>query len=484
MAPVFRRFAGRPLIVFIWLALLALLFARDFFIRDIDPREQQILARGRQETYMGVYFNKERIGYLRTRLIPETDTIQVEQEGILRLQILGKEHPLRLSGTARLSPSFTLQDFDFSLSSPFYSMQSTGRVQGNTIYFSMDSGKGLINDSIKLARPPFFMTNQRSHLLQQGLEKGDKVRQAGFDPLTLATQEMVITYQGRDKVLIKGRVHNLHHFQELVSGIRINFWLDESGKVIKEESPAGFVFLAEPKFQALDISGAEDDLLASVAVDYQGRLPDLARTSRIRYRLALPTGADFDLAGGRQEFDGSVVTLHNEGLTGRGGCTDPQQYLAATSTIQSTAAPIRKLADEIIGSRSETVAKVKALAAWVYNNLEKRPVIGLPDALTALQSGRGDCNEHAVLFAALARAVNIPCRIAAGVMLHEGRFFYHAWNEVCTTQGWLSVDSSRNQLPADLSHIRFVVGEGSEQVRMGSLLGNLGIIVLSSEEER
>lgn len=484
MTPVSRRIAGRPLIIFIWLALLALLFSRDFFIRDIDLREQEIVSRGRQETYMGVYFNKERIGYLRTRLEPQANTIQVEQEGILRLQILGEEHPLRLSGTAHLSSTFILKDFDFSLSSPFYSMQSTGRVQGSTIHFSMDSGKGLITDSIKLARPPFFMTNQRSHLLRPGLEQGDKVRLPGFDPLTLSAQEMIITYQGRDKVLIKGRVHNLHHFQELVRGIRINFWLDESGKVIKEESPAGFVFLAEPKFKALAISGAKEDLLTSVAVDYQGQLPDLARPSRIRYRLGLPVGADFDLAGGRQEFDGSVVTLHNEGLTGRGTCTDRQQYLAATSSIQSRAAPIQQLAGEIIGTRSETVAKVKALAAWVYNNLEKRPVIGLPDALTTLQSGQGDCNEHAVLFAALARAANIPCRIAAGVMLHEGRFFYHAWNEVCTAQGWLSVDSSRNQLPADLSHIRFVVGEGSEQLRIGSLLGNLEIIVLSSEEER
>ncbi|TFG36514.1 MAG: transglutaminase domain-containing protein, partial [Desulfobacterales bacterium] len=88
----------------------------------------------------------------------------------------------------------------------------------------------------------------------------------------------------------------------------------------------------------------------------------------------------------------------------------------------------------------------------------------------------GDCNEHAVLFAALARSAGIPARIAAGVTFHEGAFYYHAWNEVCVDGQWLSLDTTRDQLPADLSHIRFVIGETKEQVKIGALLGNLKIL--------
>lgn len=482
--PISRRpFPWRPFILLLWLILLAALFGRDFLIRDIDLSEEKIVARGRQESYVGVYFKGKRMGYVRTRIQANETSVAVEQEGILRLQIMGKMHPVRMAGTAQLSPGLLLKSFDFSLTSPFYSMKSKGQVRGSTIDFAMDSGKGRIEDTITLERPPYFTMNQRGHLLGLDLKKGDKVRLPSFDPLTLSGKESLITYQGKEKVLIKGRINDLHHFQELVSGIKVNFWLDNTGKVIKEESPAGFVFLAEPKFKAMDIEGSQEDLLAAVAVDYQGRLPNLTSTPLVRYRLGLPAEGVFDLVGGRQELNDSIVTIHNEGKRGRGTCgADEQKYLAATPYVQSEAPAITALAARIIQDKKEPLAQIRALAAWVYTNLDKRPVIGLPDALTTLESRQGDCNEHAVLFTALARAAHLPSRIAAGVMLHKGQFYYHAWNEVCTPEGWLSMDSSRNQLPADLSHIRFVVGETSEQLRIGSLLGNLTITVLDEPD--
>ena len=119
----------------------------------------------------------------------------------------------------------------------------------------------------------------------------------------------------------------------------------------------------------------------------------------------------------------------------------------------------------------------------MYNELEKRPVIGIPDALTTLKSRIGDCNEHASLYAALSRAAGIPTKIVAGVVFHKDAFYYHAWNEVCLSGQWISLDTTTGQLPADLSHIKFVEGELREQIQIGSLLGTLEIEPLSSSNE-
>ena len=141
-----------------------------------------------------------------------------------------------------------LQDFNFHFTSPFYKMDAEGTVIGREIRFSLTTGKETISDSIHLQNQPYLSTNNRSYLLKQGLQPGDKLKVPYFDPISLSGKDTIMEYSGREKILIKNRVYNLHHFLETFSGIRINSWLNDEGKVMKEESPAGFLFISEPEF--------------------------------------------------------------------------------------------------------------------------------------------------------------------------------------------------------------------------------------------
>ena len=140
---------------------------------------------------------------------------------------------------------------------------------------------------------------------------GDKLKISFFDPLSLEPRIATIEYHGRDKQLIQGRVYTLHHFSERFSGMRTNFYTDNQGKIIKESSPIGFVFLAEPKFKATDISRTGEELLQAVAVPYKGNLPEEG-SRKVHYRLTLPEGVSFDLDGGRQQFSGNILTLQQD----------------------------------------------------------------------------------------------------------------------------------------------------------------------------
>ena len=154
--------------------------------------------------------------------------------------------------------------------------------------------------------------------------------------------------------------------------------------------------------------------------------------------------------------------------------------LKATPYIQSDNKFIIEQAETIIRNANNDLQKVNALINWVYLNIDKKPVLSIPDAVSTLQSRVGDCNEHAALFAALSRSVSIPARVAAGVTYHDGTFYYHAWNEVCIDGKWISLDTTSNQFPADVSHIKFVEGETIEQVKIGALLGRLTIEILGN----
>ena len=153
-------------------------------------------------------------------------------------------------------------------------------------------------------------------------------------------------------------------------------------------------------------------------------------------------------------------------------------YLRPEFNIESDAPEIREKAREIIGrgDQNDLFTAIK-LMNWVYRNLEKRPVLSLPSALEVLRSGMGDCNEHATLLVALLRASGIPARISIGLVYTRDKFFYHAWTEAYLG-GWITMDATLNQMPADVTHIKLVEGNLDKQVEIAGLIGQIRLEVL------
>lgn len=481
--PGTRATRVRAGILIVWLLLFAALLRREVFVQTLDLRETQALRKARDESWLGVYFRESRIGYVRNRVTPapESGALRLDQEARMNLNILGEVHPVAMELTAELSPDALLRSFQFSFHSTFYAMQARGTVAGSTVRFTLTTGKETVADTLQLPSPPFLATSERGYLLREGLAPGTRVKVPYFDPVSLAGKESLIEYRGREKTLIVDRIFNLHHFVETFAGVPLNIWLDDEGRVVKEDSPSGFVFVREPEFKAKAITGKGQELLTGVAVTPKGVMPpDLASAEALRLRLTLPSFEGFLLEGGRQSLDGDILTIRRERLPGPAAppCADEADALAATPFIQAAHPKIAAQAAAIAGDAANAPEKVRRLAAWVHETLDKRPVIGIPDAVATLAARQGDCNEHAVLFAALARNLGIPTRVAAGVVHLRDAFFYHAWNEVCLDGAWLSVDTTVNQIPADVSHVRLVTGETAEIARIGAVVGTLGIEVL------
>jgi hypothetical protein len=478
-----------------WLALLFLLVQQDFLVPTLKDEERAALIRAKYEQYYGVHLYDRRIGYVLEDFRPDGEGgYRVRQESSLRLKMLNSVQPVNMELNAQVDSNLRLRNFAFTFSSPFYRTAAQGRVQGNTVRFTLQNSGTTISDAVTLQAPPLLPLNQRGYLLNKLPEKGDKLKVPFFDPFTLADQESVITYKGKNKRLISGRVHKLHHFIQSYAGMQTDFWLDNEGKVIKEKSPAGFVFLAEPKFKAMNIREGGKELLSAVAVQYSGELlPEKAKVAR--YRLQFPEQAEVSLEGGRQQVvdgdgAGSTVLLTQEtfpplsdsSVGGKKRCSADETALRPSRYVQADDPDIAEKAKEIVGATEDPAAQAALLAEWVYQNIDKRPVIGLPDARSTLESGRGDCNEHAALFAALARSLQIPTVIAAGVTLQNNAFYYHAWNEICINRQWISLDTTVNQLPADLYHIRFTRGDLRGQLSIGGLIGKLQIEILQPEK--
>jgi transglutaminase-like putative cysteine protease len=148
-------------------------------------------------------------------------------------------------------------------------------------------------------------------------------------------------------------------------------------------------------------------------------------------------------------------------------------YLAPAPFIESDDAAVVAAARRIVGTEADAAAAARALVAWVNEHLEKAPSVTVPSAREVLAARRGDCNEHAVLLTALARATGIPARVVAGAMYLEDGFYYHAWTELWLGR-WVSADAVFRQLPADATHVKLLEGGPERHVALAALVGQLG----------
>jgi transglutaminase-like putative cysteine protease len=160
-----------------------------------------------------------------------------------------------------------------------------------------------------------------------------------------------------------------------------------------------------------------------------------------------------------------------------GGAAEIVSELSTTPLIQSNDPLIIRTARRITRDARDAADAARKLNDWVYGELRKDITLSVPSALQVLESKQGDCNEHTVLYVALARAIGLPARTAVGLVNVRNRFYYHAWPEVYLGS-WVAVDPTLGQYPADASHIRFLIGGLARQVELIRLIGRLEVEVI------
>lgn len=196
------------LVICCWVVLLVVLVKKDFLVSTLDSAEQEVLTLAKYQQYYGVYLQEKRIGYVMEDIRPDgEDGLHIHQEASLRLKVLNSVQPITMNLSAKVGKGLQLRTFEFSFSSPFYSTTANGRVEGNTVYFSLDTGGAIMEDTLTLQGPPVLPLNQRSYLLSGVKEKGDKLKVPFFDPFSLSAKTSVVTYKGREKnFFIKGYI--------------------------------------------------------------------------------------------------------------------------------------------------------------------------------------------------------------------------------------------------------------------------------------
>ena len=181
--------------------------------------------------------------------------------------------------------------------------------------------------------------------------------------------------------------------------------------------------------------------------------------------------------------DGTIIKVDNSAKT----CTTPPSPQDTMSNLfEDSANPqIIATARKIVKGAPTRNEMINRVTNFVYRHINnKNYQHGNLSASEVLAKKAGDCTEHSTLLSALLKSLNIPVKMAYGVVMDDnGSFMFHNWNEVYGDHGWIAVDSTFGKLNADAARIVLIYGgsdsSSREKVSLAVLkfLGSLNISV-------
>jgi hypothetical protein len=433
-----------------------------------------------RELWAGVVFNGDKIGFTRREVRPAPDAperFEIESEAVIRLQFLGIDKRINLRALDRVRPDLTLERFRYEHEIDGSPLKAEGGSDGATLAFSVEATGSREEKTVKLESPLYPSSALTLLPAVRGLAVGRSSRFSVFEGETQRIAEVeqdVVAYEASE--LFEGAAFRV---ATRMLGLETTTWIAPDGKPVFELAMQGVLisaleseatarrYLVEATLSKRDTL-VDFSLVRSPAVDAPRSVSvfDLELEGVPRaFSVPSEPGQDCRRAGERL-----VCAIDRQSLSSDGS---PDRYLKPTLAAPSNLGEIASLARQIAGQAASEDEKIRLLVSWMDENIAKEAV----DSFTAadvLRTRRAECQGHAYLFAAFARALGVPTRIVNGLVYSEAHsgFLYHTWNEAWIAgAGWRPVDATFGQPLADATHLKLLEGETP-----GDLLPLVGLV--------
>jgi hypothetical protein len=502
----------------LWLAGLGLLLQRELFRPHTEALAEAGLRVTPSATFFAVLQKGAQIGFASSTIDTTDGGISVVDYLVADLPVGGRLHRASARTTVHLTRALRVSTFKVNVDADLSPINASGTVLGDTLLQLVVEGqKGQKPDTqrIHLGGPVLLPT-----LVPLAIALGERPKKGAtytlpiFDPLTMTAHDVRVSVDAesvfvlndssvfdaaaaRWRGVLPDTVRAWRLANDGPTASRFAGWVDEQGRLVRVDQLLGMTIERRPYEVAFENWKAEK--LARGTEVTAGE--DIYETSAIAANKTLKTNlrelvvrlsgvelGDFNVKGYRQHLRGDTLTITREepaalkaayALPNGAHASVMSVFLGPEPLLETTSPEIVALALRLRGDRTDPAVVAERINSWVYDSLRKEITIGVPSALGTLRARRGDCNEHAQLYVALARAAGIPARVAAGLTYLDGKFYYHAWPEVWLER-WVAVDPTFGQFPADAAHLRFTVGGLGHQAELLRLMGALHIDVLSA----
>lgn len=281
-------------------------------------------------------------------------------------------------------------------------------------------------------------------------------------------------------------------------------WMSDEGRLYRSVSRMGIITMEITRSSSeealADFVGPElfEDSLIKVKGSYGIEDAEAATyrvTSKVEMGEVFPETTDQQVTRiGEQEWEIRVKPhqLNPEDMRIQGGPEAAVEYTEPNFYLNYEDKAVVKLTEELESLRDlSRIERARELTRWVHGYIAKKNYdIGFATASEVARIREGDCTEHAVLLAALGRALGLPSRVASGLVLipgytegEEGIMGFHMWTQFYFEGQWFDYDAAL--APENTPPTRILIADSSLQkdvlfdmgVKISELMGKIEIEV-------
>ena len=197
-----------------------------------------------QDTWMKVSFNGSPIGYSHTTVETQEDQplayYRVLNRSYMRLTVMGITQQVYVDTVARVDISQTLQGFDFSMSSRAHKINiEARRSSGDTFDVKIATGHTTQRTHVDIP-PDVVLYSPMTEMGLRRLKPGQELMIRTLDPASLSPVNLTVKAIRRETVRVGETDHETTLLEMVYQGAKINSWLDDTGLMIRQETPFGW----------------------------------------------------------------------------------------------------------------------------------------------------------------------------------------------------------------------------------------------------
>ncbi len=447
------------------------------------------------EAWYGMYFQEDKIGYSHFKIEPSGDIFNITTDSLMRLKANNKTSEIGLKEKVKVKPDLTMISFESRVMMNDKVLEMTGKIEGQRLVVDMQVEGEKRNQAYPIENSLFHSSAISLMPALKGLKEG----QVNSFPV-FNSEKQAIEQVEQNLSPVKnapGPSGAVWSVKNTFGRTTVQSWLNKSGMTVLEKALDGsLITILEDESSAkrfAEKKTANKDIVLDVSlvrVSKPIRNPEGVRFVKLKMKGVDPSLIVNDHRQKVTPIDkdavekGFYVTVNVEDPAKASPSRVPvarsilADNLVSTIVIPANHAEIVAQSEKIVSPRDSNLEKVHKLVRWTSDNIKKE----MKDSFTALEvlrSREGECQSHANLYTAFARSREIPTKVVTGLVYSEkfSGFLYHAWAE-SHVNGWLAVDPTLKQIPADATHIKIAGGSEDYTDTLFKMVGKIGIEVL------